>query len=68
MSSDNSDYSTMSDKELDEEINSYEKALIIAKKQFIVDVEHVDFWLPSLELVQIVLNKAKKEKERRQNN
>ena len=67
MSSDNSDYSTMSDKELDEEIKTYEKGLIIAKRNLIDDVENVDFWAPSLELVQIVLKKAKKEKQRRLN-
>ena len=67
MSSDNSDYSNMSDKELDDLINTYEKGLIIAKRNLIDDVENVDFWAPSLELVQIVLNKAKKEKQRRLN-
>ena len=54
MSSDNSDYSTMSDKELDEEIKTYEKGLIIAKRNLIDDVENV-------------LKKAKKEKQRRLN-
>ena len=67
MSSDNSDYSNMSDKELDDLINTYEKGLSIAKRNLIDDVENVDFWAPSLELVKIVLKKAKKEKQRRLN-